>query len=904
MRTIQKTISLEPMTSRLPSTWPAYKGDTLYYFDDASLKDREYEFPCNYGLIPLSIAFNGETFEDVINNNFELYSGDTSCNNCFTMSFSTLSNWYHFFNEYHILLRGYCDCKEYSSATQYYEFESVGHYADKMVYGQDENTYIELDELFNSRGGDKFYDWICKNVIPTYTILDKYKDYWKTNHLYYSDVIKWIGWFEERDNYSADCKYNSGDTSGTPETWDCEDSSVPCCECNEYFNRGGIWTLSSMTEWYEVAQSGITAFNNTVKNHLDCYKPKMIDNIDLYNSLDNLGEFSIFCKDYELGIDYRVANGYGASANTLSGTVISIDNRAMILSGDGKTGFGFDPYYMEKTKDEDAWGDYTTKFIEDNPNNFVSSAYSYYAFDDENKMYVGNTIDEVKNSMSAITICPIVKNDAILINYTLYPIESSEYGISDKVNVNSTTNKYFVYRDSETSTPYTLIDGKKVYASVYPNEISGHPFCYYFSFFKSSAYTPTQTSCDTITKPFNINDYKLFFKVKNSGDTIDYISYNGSIQKVETSGVTIDDIDYGRYSGYSYDNNGNIMYVSGNTIFDGETLDEMSSAYTISGDVICIGIDHEPIIYSAKEITGHTSSKIKDLESTNCLVDDIGNKIDGIYNVTSAMTNHQPPQGIELEPLYQIGNVSNLRRLGDKEGFYVGDIITDMVFYYKDSNGNVVEDTVVSASSEVTSLSAITSATTKMESLSAEVFDNSGIYCDVTYYVGATLTRDDSNDYFIPTESGYTYGVEYNETVNFVKDITEYYLKKENKKQIPTTRNSVSAHSVSYPIYVYRIKDVEGNTASFKTEINLINSDTKTNYSNYEDLEDYNGINVYPTFKQEYLMGIGTMENIDSDIYIQRGINAAFEKHLKLGEVDSLAALEQYGNGFFKIMNN
>ena len=45
-------------------------------------------------------------------------------------------------------------------------------------------------------------------------------------------------------------------------------------------------------------------------------------------------------------------------------------------------------------------------------------------------------------------------------------------------------------------------------------------------------------------------------------------------------------------------------------------------------------------------------------------------------------------------------------------------------------------------------------------------------------------------------------------------------------------------------------------------------------------------------------------ENVDSDIYIDRGINAAFEKHLKLGEVTSLEALEQYGNGYFKIMES
>ena len=61
---------------------------------------------------------------------------------------------------------------------------------------------------------------------------------------------------------------------------------------------------------------------------------------------------------------------------------------------------------------------------------------------------------------------------------------------------------------------------------------------------------------------------------------------------------------------------------------------------------------------------------------------------------------------------------------------------------------------------------------------------------------------------------------------------------------------------------------------------------------------------VFPTFREEYRFGISTMENVDSDIYIDRGINPAFEKHLKLGEVTSLEALENYGNGYFKIMES
>jgi hypothetical protein len=56
----------------------------------------------------------------------------------------------------------------------------------------------------------------------------------------------------------------------------------------------------------------------------------------------------------------------------------------------------------------------------------------------------------------------------------------------------------------------------------------------------------------------------------------------------------------------------------------------------------------------------------------------------------------------------------------------------------------------------------------------------------------------------------------------------------------------------------------------------------------------------FPVFREEYKFGNSVLQNVDADIYIDRGINAAFEKHLKLGEVTSMEALEQYGNGYFK----
>ena len=123
-----------------------------------------------------------------------------------------------------------------------------------------------------------------------------------------------------------------------------------------------------------------------------------------------------------------------------------------------------------------------------------------------------------------------------------------------------------------------------------------------------------------------------------------------------------------------------------------------------------------------------------------------------------------------------------------------------------------------------------------------------------------------------------------------------------------------------YVIYTYELEQdtetVESDSygvsyevpkATFKSDINIIKNISNKptpNFSKFDDIEDYDGINISPTFMEEYKLGLAMIEKVDSDIYIDRGINSAFEKHLKLGEVTSLETLTQMGNGFFKVMNS
>ena len=637
MRKIYKTISLEPMTSRLPSVIPAYVqgSNTPITFDDDQLKARGYSYTSNYGLIPCSVMLNGRK-----------------------ISFERLSIWYHKFKEYYNLLNNYGHCGvKYGSATAYYDNESK-KYPDDLYYGNSRETYVNLDSEISAMGGLSTYAYIREYFVPEYIIPTEYQDYWGRTMLYYPDVIKWIGWFKERyDKYGANpnCK-NTSD----------------CCDCTEYLNRGGynmidINKTDSMTSWYERIQSKIPT---------SVIPPNIISPIEIQNSIEDLGEFTIFCEEYKVGIDYRVANGYGDTANTRIGTsVIKDDKVQKLVNGKGYT---FDDVYMENVVDNDAW---TTKSL------------------------------------------------------------------------------------SNTSTTYTA----------------------------------------------------------------------------------------------------------------------------------------------------YTSSKLKFIHLDNYLTDDVGNIIEGIYDVGSN-ANHQPKEGTVLEPLYQIGAISNVTNVDGHDDMFKGDVINSMTFYYKTVDGEIDGNTSGTVNTSGVSIANTISALTTHKD-DYKIYDDD-IYCDVNYNVGNIYVLYETivegkkvqrSRVANKTLDGFDgSGITYTETVQFEKARVEYYLKQRVKGSSPSDVRKLDVHSISYPIYVYRLKQKEeliDDNSYNTTYIDNLSSFTIKADRKYDNDYESSGDTKAPIIREEYRVGVSAKENIKGNIYIDRGINSAFEKHLKLGEVASLEALENYGNNFFKIMD-
>lgn len=198
---------------------------------------------------------------------------------------------------------------------------------------------------------------------------------------------------------------------------------------------------------------------------------------------------------------------------------------------------------------------------------------------------------------------------------------------------------------------------------------------------------------------------------------------------------------------------------------------------------------------------------------------------------------------------------------------------------------------------------------------------------DYTYYYGSGFTCNTKHISTTPNSQYWTYEgsdtfLNYNVTITGESKIEEFrrYGKIDNDPDLynPTwntgftqeihasngivkqiTGMTSNPDGLSYQkLYNYNI----WNDNDLKTKINY--SDTGNGLSiisyNTSGLTSENSINV-PSIKLDYLIGLVDAPKINVDVFIDRGSNSSFDRHIKLGDINSLDDLERYGNGYYKI---
>jgi hypothetical protein len=94
------------------------------------------------------------------------------------------------------------------------------------------------------------------------------------------------------------------------------------------------------------------------------------------------------------------------------------------------------------------------------------------------------------------------------------------------------------------------------------------------------------------------------------------------------------------------------------------------------------------------------------------------------------------------------------------------------------------------------------------------------------------------------------------------------------------------------PVFTaYTIQNIDFFDYSDGTSIYFLNSSGLTE----------NHLVADPLVKEEFLLGVVSEPEVQSDIFIDRGKNSALERIQRLGEIDSFRDLTTYGYGFFDV---
>ena len=169
------------------------------------------------------------------------------------------------------------------------------------------------------------------------------------------------------------------------------------------------------------------------------------------------------------------------------------------------------------------------------------------------------------------------------------------------------------------------------------------------------------------------------------------------------------------------------------------------------------------------------------------------------------------------------------------------------------------------------------------------------------YYVGAEMEREKNDEGIVEKDAEYIYNG--GEASHVFEDRYRFRVLTVDA-DIETTNGWVRSDTFIYIDINYGLstEDVDFKKL-FNFKSSVIMSDVTVKTSSVTD----GGVPYSPNFQngdyfmEEYQMGASFVANNNENVYIDRGSATAFERHMRLSEVDTLQDLENYGNGMFKM---
>ena len=870
------------------------------------------------------------------------------------LTYNTLNKWYSFFRKYYELIEGPDYTRVYENAIDYYNKEIKVKNNDTKAY------YDELDNVFKARGGKEMYKWMTNNCFIQYNIPAEFSDEWSTTYLTFPDAIKWYYWFRERaEKYThtenlEDCKDTDDCCDCTEyiklggyefykslrdwvENLEIDNSyatnsasiTIPISFSNSIDDLGEYAIFSN--DWEEEVDYHNTLVNapGTVVNipYLideetgdkttlnDTYvirdgNARGYENNEYYENVFNEDDWFNYTDYYRNHNPHEFASE-GITSYTFSpinGKIIYnpgnyVDERITEIIPiknienvciDGSTYDVIDGKYVEMCYSDGSIAD--LKYRSGKLQVFKDGDLEYVTFNGKRKYVVydssGNEriyfLDEYACHDEG---CPVLKGRFVIFDNLIYLINEVE-----------NTNDALILDDYDTRRVYPVLDS-------------------YFTFKNITLYISNGSILIQDELIYNENNNTYYYTFKNLGEKELRILGVRNFEILNENEIKV---------WYRYDVI-NCRIVSGYT----DTKVELLRRKEISVDDM------------GNTLPGYFRSII-DLNRIRLVYENnniVPNKVyvDGVETDTSAVTfsrYNTPYDECTLDILYRVGEVSDLkpitnivRRVNDideetgevigyhyepDDDLFNGNIIESIEFYYRDIYGNKAElfdeDGNLFFANNDDALDVIASCEDAFKAADDENIVDV-MYCDIKYYIGAVIRKveetseedeEETADWHYELDTSFHKGVMYIDTVYVTKEVGTYYLTS-NKTftfkyyklsqdidsiYVSDLRASLTWDSSTYfeiqpLLYVYTT-----NGATELVDGNIFGVDENGNVK----WSPNNNTMVTPIFRREHNLASSYPQNVDSNIYIDRGINAAYEKLLKLQEVRTMEALENLAN--------
>ena len=805
------------------------------------------------------------------------------------LTYTTLNKWYTFFKKYKKTI------KMYDNAIGLYDAECKA----KNEYNR--KKYSDLDDLFNARGGDTMYNWIIENCMPHENDYDDDE----TNDLQVKETF----------NYAT----NSASYV------------IPILITNSIDDLGEMTMFSS--KW----KDGVD-YHNRAEEIGKCDKGSKYDKcygtvVDRPQYRSNSSEEFYACSTEDKVFDLNT-NFDDDSLKTSYETYL-------LTTGKG--------YEQNKITYENEfafsnWTGYTDWYIGKNSSEFISrdensTCVSTYAYSHSGKVLYNPTED--------CETIDYIKKDYILANGELIDVVDGYYTIPSYTNgcvANVKLKKNIkIPVKVDGALKYAELNGKKFYALKDRGE--------------EKIYFLKESHCYDAGSPIIQSKYIIF-----NGNVFPFVEKNVIIETDEGKYI------YCIFNGYFW-YKGILFYVLGDKVglpvtnvnmslttitfeeLDSDTLSKLGWE-SVSVNDGKVKICHKLDIKHADIISGYTDSKLDLLRRRKINTDELGNELPGYFDLeisseddgyeisigsedkpkecgnneeesiktqfvisdkvkVEGKTYNTPYDQCTLDLLYKVGEVSNIdyQKFVNGELLFTGNYLESIKFYQVDDKGGKINQTLVECEDSRPYLELYCKEPGSGEEVvycNGDEIGNVGkyydpekvLYCDITYYIGATLVFNEST-YKYEMADGKHKGVKYVDTLTVTKTTGDFYMS--DNSFFTFIYYELRGNMSGQHLDDFRDNKLT-NMSYFEMKIKLYD-----NACYDEDLfskdywENNNGMIAAPVFRTEYNLFSSTPQNVDSDIYIDRGINAAFEKHIKLQEVHTLEALENYGNGYFKI---